>query len=413
MNKTEFKKVFNLPFPEAEAFFKEKLNIPTGKWDELSGAAHAKGFMSAGAYNADLLADLRKMTDKAIAGGMDIREFRKQFRPLVEKYGWQLKGGGPAWRSDLIFRTNIQTAYQAGRWQQFEASGIDYLMYMHNDSVMHPRPHHVALDGKIFPRTDPFWSRNYPPQGFGCKCRAVAATREEYEAANPDRKQRPEGWADMADKGWDYNVGLAAQDQRITGLLLDKLAKLLPDIGAEMFQTVRKPARKVIETSYATFIEKALRQSSGQALRQSSGQALQGALSREYALLGSLSGEDLAFLKTKDIVPSSSGIVINDRLVGGKKAVRHEKTGNALSPAEWRTLPQCVLTPEAVYFDTTDGKILFTSPAIAEDDPRKIKIVVELEVYSAKLKQTINEAGTVFKIEENALQDTKRYVKIR
>lgn len=96
MNPENFKKTFNLPFIEAERFFQDKLNIPTLAWDELSGAAHARGFMSAGAYQADLLADLRKMTDKAIAGGLDIREFRKQFLPLVERYGWQLKGGGPA-----------------------------------------------------------------------------------------------------------------------------------------------------------------------------------------------------------------------------------------------------------------------------------------------------------------------------
>lgn len=230
MDPEKFKKTFNLPFAEAEDFFRAKLNIPTGAWDELEGAAHAKGFMSAGAYNADLLADLRKMTDKAIAGGMDIREFRQQFRPLVEKYGWQLKGGGPAWRSDLIWRTNIQSAYQAGRWQQFEASGIEYLMYVHNDSVMHPRPAHVALDGKIFPRTDPFWSRNYPPQGFGCKCRAVAATRAEYEAANPEAKQRPEGWENMADKGWNYNVGQESKKQ-YTDFFLEKLKKLPPDIA--------------------------------------------------------------------------------------------------------------------------------------------------------------------------------------
>ena len=231
MDAADFKRIFNLPFIEAEAFFKDKLNIPTLAWDELSGAAHARGFMSAGAYQADLLADLREMTDKAITGDMDIREFRKQFRPLVERYGWQLKGGGPAWRSDLIWRTNIATANAAGRWQQFEASGIDYLMYMHNDSVLHPRPHHVALDGKILPRTDPFWTRNYPPQGFGCRCRAVAATEQEF---NEGDSLRPAGWENMADPGWDYNVGLEAE--RGLSTLAAKLKTLPPDIADELLR---------------------------------------------------------------------------------------------------------------------------------------------------------------------------------
>jgi len=243
MDQQEFKRIFNLPFTEAEAFFKDKLNIPTLKWDELSGAAHARGFMSAGAYQADLLADLRKMTDKAIGGGMDIREFRRQFLPLVERYGWQLKGGGPAWRSDLIWRTNISTANAAGRWQQFEEAKIDYLQYVHNDSVMHPRPHHVALDGKILPRTDPFWSRNYPPQGFGCRCRAVAATEQEF---NEGDNLRPKGWEDMADPGWNYNVGLEAK-QPLRGLT-EKFESLPADIAQEWMQ------RWVNEPAFARFV---------------------------------------------------------------------------------------------------------------------------------------------------------------
>lgn len=238
MNAADFKRIFSLPFVEAESFFRDKLNIPTLRWDELDGAAHARGFMSAGAYQADLLADLRKMTDKAIAGGMNIREFRKQFLPLVERYGWQLKGGGPAWRSDLIWRTNISTANAAGRWQQFEDAKIDYLMYRHNDSVMHPRPLHVALDGKVLPRTDPFWSRNYPPQGFGCRCRAVAATEQEF---NEGDNYRPEGWESMADPGWDYNVGL--ESDRGLSTMTAKLDSLPSDIGAELLKKLAgKPA---------------------------------------------------------------------------------------------------------------------------------------------------------------------------
>ena len=103
MNAAEFERTFKLPFAEAVAWFRAKLNMPTEHWDELEGAAHAKYFTSAGATQADLLNDLRKMTDAAIAGELDIREFRKQFKELVEKYGWQLRGGGdPGVHADRI-----------------------------------------------------------------------------------------------------------------------------------------------------------------------------------------------------------------------------------------------------------------------------------------------------------------------
>lgn len=235
MNEDDFKKVFNLPFTEAENFFRNKLNIPTNAWNDLEGAAHAKGFMSAGAYNADLLNELRGMVDKAVAGKMDIKEFRSQFKALVNRHGWQLKGGGPAWRSDLIWRTNTTTAHQAGRWQQFEDGGIDYLKYVHNDGVMHPRPNHVAMDGTVLPRTDPFWQVNYPPNGWGCRCRAVAAMEHEVT-------DRPAGWPNLAENGWDYNVGLAGAEKGYRALT-DKFESLPNDIARVWLQRfVQEPA---------------------------------------------------------------------------------------------------------------------------------------------------------------------------
>lgn len=231
MTTAEFDKIFNLPFTEASRFFQEKLNIPTKEWTDLWEGEHAKGFMSAGAYQADLLADLRKMTQKAIDGGIDIREFRKQFRPLVEKYGWQLKGGGPAWRSDLIWRTNIATAYAAGRWQQFEKAGIKYLRYVHADGVRYPRPHHQAMHGTVRPTGDVFWDRNYPPQGFRCHCRAVPVTQKEYDATPDKLKQLPQGWETAADEGWGYNVG--KEGQKGYEALAKKFETLPVDIARE------------------------------------------------------------------------------------------------------------------------------------------------------------------------------------
>lgn len=231
MTREEFDKVFNLPFNEASEFFRQKLNIPTREWTDLWQGEHAKGFMSAGAWHADLLADLRKMVQKAIDGKMDIREFRKQFRPLVEKYGWELKGGGPGWRADLIWRTNISTAYAAGRWQQFELAGIKYLRYVHADGVRYPRPHHQAMHGTVRPIGDAFWKANYPPQGFRCHCRAVPVTQKEYDATPDKQKQLPQGWETAADEGWRYNVG--KEGQKGYEMLAKKFETLPVDIARE------------------------------------------------------------------------------------------------------------------------------------------------------------------------------------
>jgi len=211
--------VFGLPFAEAEAFFRRKLNVPTSAWNDLWQAEHAKGFMTAGAMKADLLADMRNAVDQAIAGNLDLAEFRQQFDSIVQKHGWAYNGGRN-WRSALIYDINVNTAYQAGRWQQFVEGGAKYLKYVHADGVLNPRPEHVALDGTVRPIDDPFWSTHYPPNGWGCQCRAVIADENELTDV-------PSVAGDPAtvDEAWAYNVGQAGMEKADT-VLADKLTRL-------------------------------------------------------------------------------------------------------------------------------------------------------------------------------------------
>lgn len=385
MNPAEFKKIFSLPFTEAEQFFKNKLNIPTDKWDELDGAAHAKAFTSAGAYNADLLADLRKMTDKAIAGGMDIREFRKQFKPLVGRYGWQLKGGGPAWRSDLIWRTNIATAYQAGRWQQFEDGGIEYLMYVHNDGVMHPRPNHVALDGKILPRTDPFWSSNYPPQGFGCKCRAVAATDKEYAAADPARKQRPEGWADMADKGWNYNVGQVGQ-LRHEDVLGQKLATMDQDIAAHLLQSLKTKLAPGNDVKWAQWIDQlhapANRTATG--LVKTTGE-MKTVWFVEPDITDALLAAGGPTLTTTLITATDSELLHAEHLKDLTEDAGRAKKKRVVSLEHIKALPKLVREPQAVLYDTVEKGLVYVFGVDAEGKSGKWAVRVNLQDKKSRM----------------------------
>lgn len=204
------KSTFNLPFKEASAFFQAKLNIPTDRWDDLWQQEHAKGFMAAGAMKADLLTDFRSAVQKAIDGGLTKKEFQAQFDTIVAKHGWAYNGGRN-WRSSLIYDTNVTTAYQSGRWQQFIEGGATHLMYLHADGVRNPRPLHLAWDGTVLPIGDPFWKTHYPPNGWGCHCRAVRADAHEETAAPAGYDQLDEktGAPKGIDKGWAYNVGQA------------------------------------------------------------------------------------------------------------------------------------------------------------------------------------------------------------
>ena len=163
----------SLPFADALAFLKAKLNLPTTRWDDLLGAAHDRAFVVAGAMQADLLADLHAAVNKMREQGIPLAQFKKEFEQIVAARGWTGWTGegtdaGRAWRARVIYETNLQTSYSAGRFQQMKAIAEKrpYWRYRHNDAVTHPRPEHLAWDGKVLRHDDPWWTTHYPPNGF-------------------------------------------------------------------------------------------------------------------------------------------------------------------------------------------------------------------------------------------------------
>jgi len=159
----------NLPFEEAIAFFRAKLSIPTLRWTDLWQEMHARGFAVAGAYKADLLLDFRKAIDKAISDGATIEDFRKAFDTIVANHGWSYNGAR-AWRTRVIFETNIRTAYATGRYRQMTDPDVlksrPFWEYRHGDSV-HPRKLHLSWDRLVLAADDPWWQTHYPPNGWG------------------------------------------------------------------------------------------------------------------------------------------------------------------------------------------------------------------------------------------------------
>jgi uncharacterized protein with gpF-like domain len=220
----------SLPFAEAIEFLKRKTNIGTAHWDDLWRGMHSRAFMVAGAMQDDLVAGFHDAIDRAIAEGTTLEEFRQDFDALVKRFGWSYHGTR-GWRSALIFDTNLQVAYSAGRYRQQTDPDVladrPYLMYLHGDSV-DPRPEHLAWNGLVLPADDPWWDTHYPPNGWGCTCTAVSVSRRDLERmkkTGPDKAPNDGtyAWKDMRgtrhlipvgiDPGWDYNPGQAAYDK--------------------------------------------------------------------------------------------------------------------------------------------------------------------------------------------------------
>ncbi|HEY4294523.1 phage minor head protein [Luteibacter sp.] len=204
----------SLPFKEQAAFWRRKVNVPTDTWRDVQREDHAQAFMVAGAARVDLLDDLRKAVDKAVLGGGSIESFRKDFDAVVARTGWEYNGGRN-WRTRIIYTTNVRSSYMAGRWQQIQAikHRRPYMEYVHNDSVRHPRPQHLAWNGTILLVDDPWWNTHYCPNGYGCQCTTRTLAQRDMDAlgkTGPDEAPTSVDDTTGIDPGFDYNVGQAA-----------------------------------------------------------------------------------------------------------------------------------------------------------------------------------------------------------
>lgn len=239
---------FSLPFQEQIDFFRKKINLPTEWYDDILAAAHDRAFVVAGAAKADLLNDLRGAVDKAIADGKSIQWFRKEFSGIVQKNGWEGWTGsdtkaGRDWRTRVIYNTNIQASYNAGRYAQLTDPDLlkNYpnWKYIHNDTVAHPRPLHQSWSGTVLPHDDPWWDTHFTPNGYGCRCRIASADPGEYKGhpapddgtyEKVDRNGVVHTLPKGVDYGFDYKPGASVQSQ-MTPFVDNKVASLPKELG--------------------------------------------------------------------------------------------------------------------------------------------------------------------------------------
>jgi hypothetical protein len=222
----------SLPPVEAMRFFAGKVNAPTRRWDDVWKAAHSRAFMVAGVQAEDLLAGVRGAVQRAIADGTTLADFRRDLAPLMQRLGWDAKGKGySAWRTRLVYETNLRGAYAAGQYEQQtdpEVLALAPIWRYRHSGARDPRPEHQAWDGLTLRHDDPWWRTHYPPNGWGCGCWVETLT--ERQAARrgglstaPEIQRRP--WRDPAsgredmvpvgiDPGWDYNPGAAWRELR-------------------------------------------------------------------------------------------------------------------------------------------------------------------------------------------------------
>lgn len=263
---------FGTPWQAQIDFLLAKLRLPTERWDDIQKSAHDRAFIVAGAAKADLLADLQQaVVDNASKG---TAAFARDFKAIVAKHGWTGWTGegspeGEAWRARIIYQTNMSTSYAAARYQQLKSPaflvGTPYWRYIHSDSVMHPRPHHLAWHGLTLPHDHPFWDTHFAPNGWGCQCRITGVSQKQGEAsARAGLGEPPEGWKTIdpktgapvgIDKGFDYAPGANTQTP-LRQFVQDKLVTYPNAIATVLSRDVNRYVNAT--TPVAEFVAEAL-----------------------------------------------------------------------------------------------------------------------------------------------------------
>lgn len=265
-----------LPPKKAIEYLVSKGYAVTWDWEELWQDAQAQAFTVAKATRLDILQDIRDAVETAIKEGKTLAWFKKELTPVLKAKGWwgkqeqvdpnteevsQVQLGSP-WRLQTIYRTNLQTAYMAGRYTE-QLANVDDRPYWQYVAILDgkTRPSHRAMNGKVFRFDDPFWQFYYPPNGWGCRCRVVALAGDDlaksgiqaetstsklgsakklvsektgelrpvatFRAIDPVTRREITVSPDV---GWSYNPGAAAWQpdlKRYTGELADLARKEL------------------------------------------------------------------------------------------------------------------------------------------------------------------------------------------
>ena len=191
----DIKALFGLAPAKAIEYLDSKGLHVGWNWQDTLDEAHARSFTIAKMTQLDLLSDTRKAIMQAMADGTGFQGFEQTIAPVMQAKGWWgqktvINPSGDAQRVQLgsprrlttIYHTNRRSAVMSAKYMRM-MEAVDthpYWQYIHHDSA-HPRINHAALHGVIYAVDDPFWAHGFPPNGFNCRCTVKALTANRAE----------------------------------------------------------------------------------------------------------------------------------------------------------------------------------------------------------------------------------------
>jgi len=223
---------------EAVKYWGGKAPVSAKDFKRLEASARSRAFAVSGLARMDQVGAVQSAIGKVLEEGETLADFKGRIGGIIEQQGWT---GNKAWRVENIFRTNIQSAYMAGRYEQMTrvAKARPYwkLVAVRDRRT---RQTHLAVDGLVYPHDHPFWDTWYPPNGFACRCVVVTLSERQVKGRGltvqteiPDTIRVVDPATGMEslvtplpDRGWSTNVG----KDWLSGLAPTELEGTLKDL---------------------------------------------------------------------------------------------------------------------------------------------------------------------------------------
>lgn len=175
----------NMPYHEAVEYLKKRDVIKKADYNKLSDKMKFRAFTASRINDGKLLERLNAEMIANVNDGKGLKDFLSMTKTdILDKVGM---GPNQGWYWETVYRTNVQTAYNAGRMMGFEE---DKPLALHFVGIEDARQTDIchSMSNVIRPYDDPIWKKYIPPLHFGCR----STVRAIY-----DRDELPEEWTDL------------------------------------------------------------------------------------------------------------------------------------------------------------------------------------------------------------------------
>lgn len=254
-----------VPFREAVEFLKSRVPTLKPEWKKIERELQFRAFTMALLTREDLLEKARRhLTTVAEAGG-GVKEFWSEAR----NRDWA--EGLVAGYFETVFRTNVQTAYCAGRLMQYKnAKNEAYeLLFMDDERTSETcRSLQSKCAGRAIAKADRFWEVvGYPPYHYNCRTTLRAVYREEKpERVSFTESELSHYREDVGDFGgdpiasgsfWKLTRGMAERAEKYG--VMGEIVKRARELDMQSyFPELLQGYKTVYETKAGGYVETAL-----------------------------------------------------------------------------------------------------------------------------------------------------------